>query len=56
MMPPIAPGQTWLFQPLPVLTVPNTGRNISNSNYRWLNEENYNGLSIKQIKSLANGL
>ena len=27
-MPPIARGQTWLCQPLPVSTVPNTGRNI----------------------------
>ena len=32
-MPPLARGQTWLCQPLPVSTVPNTGRNLSNSNY-----------------------
>ena len=38
-MPPIARGQTWLCQPLPVSTVPNTGRNLSNSNYRGLDEE-----------------
>ena len=39
VMPPIARGQTWLFQPLPVSTVPNTGRNLSNSNYPSLDEE-----------------
>ena len=38
-MPPIARGQTWLFQPLPVSTVPNTGRNQSDSGYRGLDEE-----------------
>ena len=38
-MPPIARGQTWLFQPLPVSTVPNTGRNQSDSGYRALDEE-----------------
>ena len=27
-----ARGQTWLCQPLPVSTVPNTGRNLSKSN------------------------
>ena len=37
--PPIAHGQTWLCQPSPVSTVPNTGRNLSNSNYRGLDEE-----------------
>ena len=37
-MPPIARGQTWLCQPLPVSTVPNTGRNLSN-NCRGLDEE-----------------
>ena len=31
--------QTWLCQPLPVSTVPNTGRNLSNSNYGGLDEE-----------------
>ena len=46
-MPPIARGQTWLCQPLPVSTVPNTGRNLSNSNYRGLNEEDY--LSVNLI-------
>ena len=34
MMPSIARGQ-----PLPVSTVPNTGRNLSNSNCRGLDEE-----------------
>ena len=29
---------TWLFQPVPVSTVPNTGRNLSNSIYRGLDE------------------
>ena len=38
-MPPIARGQTWLFQPLQVSTVPNTGRNQSDSRYRGLDEE-----------------
>ena len=38
-MPPIARGQTWLCQPLPVSTVPNAGRNLPNSNYRGLDEE-----------------
>ena len=32
-------GQNWLCQPLPVSTVPNTGRNLYNSNYRGLDEE-----------------
>ena len=36
VMPPIARGQPWLCQPLPVSTVPNT---LSNSNYRGLDEE-----------------
>ena len=35
---PIARGQTWLFQPLPVSTVPNTGRNQSDSGYRRIDE------------------
>ena len=39
VMPPIARGQTWLFQPLPVSTVPNTDRNQSHSGYRGLDEE-----------------
>ena len=39
LMPPIACGQTWLCHPLPVSTVPNTGRNLSKSKYRGLNEE-----------------
>ena len=38
-MPPITCGQTWLFQPLPMSTVPNTGRNQSDSGYRGLDEE-----------------
>ncbi len=38
-MPPIARGQTWLCQPLRVSTVPNTGRTVSNRNYRGLDEE-----------------
>ena len=39
-MPPIARGQTWLFQPSPVSTVPKTGRNQSdNSGYRGLDDE-----------------
>ena len=41
--PPIARGQTWLCQPLPVSTVPNTGWNLSNSNYRGLVEEDEGG-------------
>ena len=36
-MPPIARGQTWLFQPLPVSTVPNTGRSLTV--YRGLDED-----------------
>ena len=39
VMPAIARGQTWLCQPLPVSTVPNTGRNLSHSNCRGLDEE-----------------
>ena len=39
VMHPIARGQTWLCQPLPVSTVPNTGRNRSNNKYRGLDEE-----------------
>ena len=39
VMPPIARGQAWLCQPLPVSTVPNTGRNLSNSNCRGLDKE-----------------
>ena len=39
VMPPITRGQAWLCQPLAVSTVPNTGRNISISNYRGLEEE-----------------
>ena len=38
-MPPTARGQTWVFQPLPVSTVPNTGRNQSDSGYRGLDED-----------------
>ena len=36
-MPPIARGQTWLCQPLPVSTVPNTGRSLTV--YRGLDED-----------------
>ena len=36
---PIARGRTWLFQPLPVSTVPKTGRYQSDSGYRGLDEE-----------------
>ena len=38
VMPPIARGQTGPCQSLPVSTVPNTGRNLSNGNYRGLDE------------------
>ena len=38
VMPPIARGLTWLFQPLPVSTVPNTGSNQSDSGHRGLDE------------------
>ena len=46
VMPPIARGQTWLCQTLPVSTVPITGRNLSNSNYRGLDGEEEQ-LSVK---------
>ena len=36
-MPPTARGQTWLCQPLPVSTVPNTGRSLTV--YRGLDED-----------------
>ena len=36
-MPQIARGQTWLCQPLPVSTVPNTGRSLTV--YRGLDED-----------------
>ena len=39
--PAIARGQTWLLQPVPVPTVPNTGRNQSDSAYRGLDEEDW---------------
>ena len=39
VMPQIARGQTWLCQLLPESAVPNTGRKLSNSNYRGLDEE-----------------
>ena len=42
----IARGQTWLFQPLPVSTVPNTRRSLSNSNYRWFEENDVNHLVV----------
>ena len=37
-----ARGQTWLSQPLPVSTVPNTGRGLFNSSDRGLDEEDCN--------------
>ena len=37
LMPPIARGQTWLCQPLPVSNVPNTGRSLTV--YRGLDED-----------------
>ena len=39
MMPPIARGHTRLCQTLPVSTVPNTGRNQSDSGYRGLEDD-----------------
>ena len=42
MMPPIARGQTWLFQPLPVSTVPSTGRNHYDGGYRGLDDDDIN--------------
>ena len=47
MMPQLHHRQTWLSQPLSVSTVPNTGRNLPNSSYRGLDEEDtslYRGL------------
>ena len=47
-----APNCTWTylaFQPLPVSTVPNTGRNQSDSGHRGLDEEEYNILAIRPI-------
>ena len=38
---------TWLFQLLPVSTVPNTEKNISNSNYRGLDEEEFTDVGIR---------
>ncbi len=38
-MPPIARGQTWLCQTLPVSNVPITVRTLSNSYYRGLDGE-----------------
>ena len=37
LMPPIARGQTWLCQPLPVSNVPNTGRSLTV--YRGIDED-----------------
>ena len=39
VMPPIARGYSWLYQRSPLSTVPNTGRNLSNSNYGGLDKE-----------------
>ena len=44
---PSARGQTWLCQPLPVSTVPNTWRNLYNSNYRALDEEEEERLIVQ---------
>ena len=44
LIPPIASGQTCLSRPLLVSTVPNTGRNLSNTTvYRGLDEDDYEG-------------
>ena len=48
VMPPIARGHTWLYQPSPVSTVPNTGRNLSNGNYGGHDEEEDSGLFLGQ--------
>ena len=55
VMPPIARGQTGTCQSLPVSTVPNTGRNLSNSkpNYRGLDEEYLATRSRHLSRSLA---
>ena len=47
-MPPIARGQTWLYQPSQVSTVPNTGRNLSNSNYGGHDEEEEGMGSVRE--------
>ena len=44
--PPIARGQTWLFQPLSLSTVPNTGRNQSDSGYRGIGEDVQFGVEL----------
>ena len=36
--------ETWLFQHLPVSTVPNTERNLSNNNYRGIEEYECNNV------------
>ena len=49
---------TWLFQLLPVSTVPNSEKNISNSNYRRLDEEEFTDVGSASILCyrLSNGL
>ena len=46
VMPPMARGQTWVFQLLPVSTVPNTGRNQSDSGYRGLDDDDRKERSV----------
>ena len=51
VMPHITRGHTWLFQPLPV-SMPNTGRNLSNSDYRGLDEALPNSPSMVSQRRL----
>ena len=46
---PIARGQTWLSQALPASTVPNTGRNLSKSSYRGLDEEEARDNAVREV-------
>ena len=55
VMPPIARGQTWFFQPLPVSTVPNTGRNQYDSGYRGFDEEDYGPIPYTLDRSSQDG-
>ena len=41
VMPLFGHGPSWQCQPLPVSTVPNIVRNLSNSNYRGPDEEGH---------------
>ena len=54
VMHPTARGQTWLLQPLPVSTVPNTERNQSDSGFRGLDEEDYGPIpyTLKMVAML----